>query len=32
MVKEVKEKSISKDVEDLMSIADELSVNVEKAK
>ena len=32
MVKEVKEKSMSKDVEDLMSIADELSVNVEKSK
>ncbi|KAK8799762.1 hypothetical protein WA538_000591 [Blastocystis sp. DL] len=32
LVKEVKEKSMSKDVEDLMSIADELSVNVEKAK
>ena len=32
LVKEVKEKTMSKDVEDLMSIADELSVNVEKAK
>ena len=31
-MKEVKEKSMSKDVEDVMSIADELSVNVEKAK